>query len=156
MGRLKRCFGQNDTTYECYWKITSSGLTAFQLYQVLRSLTNQGTPCRGAFLLLRWYLLWNLKRPNGASLPLQPKAKIARAKSYEFGVSIFRFKPSILIQNCFSRLLSSEVELLRGGVITVMLIVLELIGCGGHIICSRPAHAEQGTALYNNKKIEVR
>ncbi|MEM7375165.1 MAG: hypothetical protein AAF587_41610 [Bacteroidota bacterium] len=49
----------------------------------------------------------------------------------------------------------SQNELLRGALIPISLLVVVLIGYGGYILYSRPAHAKASIALYQTAKTEA-
>lgn len=61
----------------------------------------------------------------------------------------------VLVLIAFISIFRSQNELLRGALIPLGLLLLVLIGYGGYILSSRPAHVTQSVALYEQNKDEA-
>lgn len=61
----------------------------------------------------------------------------------------------ILFLLVFYSIFRNQNELLRGSLIPLGLLVVMLLGYGGYILYSRPAHAKEGIALYQTNKTEA-
>lgn len=61
----------------------------------------------------------------------------------------------IVLLPVFYSIFRSQNELLKGGLIPFSLLVLVLIGYGSYILFSRPAHAKESIALYEQSKSEA-
>lgn len=61
----------------------------------------------------------------------------------------------ILFVAAFVGILKSEVELLRGSLLPMGVILVLLLGYGSFILYSRPAHAKESIALYQESKQEA-
>ncbi|MGB0369423.1 MAG: hypothetical protein ACPGD8_08450, partial [Flavobacteriales bacterium] len=60
-----------------------------------------------------------------------------------------------LVLVAFISILKSENELLRGSLIPLGLLLVVLVGYGGYILYSRPAHAKESIALYQKSPEEA-
>lgn len=61
----------------------------------------------------------------------------------------------VLFLLAFIVIIRSEIELLRGSLIPMGLLIVVLIGYGGFILYSRPAHAKESIALYRTNPQEA-
>lgn len=61
----------------------------------------------------------------------------------------------VLFLAAFIGILRSEVEFLRGSLVPIALIILMLIGYGGYILSSRPAHVRQSIERYQQSANEA-
>ena len=61
----------------------------------------------------------------------------------------------ILLLFVFYFIFRSQNELLKGSLIPLGLLLLVLIGYGGYILFSRPAHAKESIALFEKSKMEA-
>ncbi|MBL6730739.1 MAG: hypothetical protein ISP74_07495 [Bacteroidia bacterium] len=61
----------------------------------------------------------------------------------------------VLLLIAFIGIIKSQNELLRGTLIPMSLLLVILLGYGGYILCSRPAHARDSIALYQQSDKEA-
>lgn len=61
----------------------------------------------------------------------------------------------VLVLVAFIGIFRSQNELLRGALIPLGILVALLLGYGGYILQSRPAHVQQSTELYQSDKTEA-